>query len=92
MRAIDVLVLKQFLQHLESFPIWPGKELLEREGNNYICRSEFDSPDVDNEVLVSQKGVKLNTGDFYTVKIYAADDYDLYGEVVKLLNLIIPSS
>jgi ribosomal protein S12 methylthiotransferase len=54
-----------------------------REGANYICRSEFDSPEVDNEVLVSQKDVKLNIGDFYTVKIYAADDYDLYGEIVK---------
>jgi ribosomal protein S12 methylthiotransferase len=54
-----------------------------REGGNYICRSEFDSPEVDNEVLVSQKDVKLNTGDFYTVKIYAADEYDLYGEVIK---------
>ncbi len=54
-----------------------------REGDNYICRSEFDSPEVDNEVLVSQKGVKLNIGEFYTVKISAADDYDLYGEVVK---------
>ncbi len=51
------------------------------EGDNYICRSEFDSPEVDNEVLVSQKDVKLNTGDFYTVKIYAADEYDLYGKV-----------
>ncbi len=54
-----------------------------REGGNYICRSEFDSPEVDNEVLVSGQGVELNSGEFYTVKIYAADDYDLYGEVVK---------
>jgi ribosomal protein S12 methylthiotransferase len=54
-----------------------------RQGVNYICRSEFDSPEVDNEVLVSGQDVKLNTGDFYTVKIYAADEYDLYGEVIK---------
>ena len=54
-----------------------------REGANYVCRSEFDSPEVDNEVLVSQKGVKFNIGDFYNVKIHSADEYDLYGEVVK---------
>jgi ribosomal protein S12 methylthiotransferase len=54
-----------------------------REGANYVCRSEFDSPEVDNEVLVSQNSVRLNAGNFYTVKICAADDYDLYGEIVK---------
>jgi ribosomal protein S12 methylthiotransferase len=54
-----------------------------REGANFICRTEFDSPEVDNEVLVSQKGMKLNTGDFCYVKIHSADEYDLYGEVIK---------
>lgn len=55
-----------------------------REGENYICRSEFDSPEIDNEVLVPQKGIKLNTGDFCYVKIQSADEYDLYGEVIKI--------
>jgi len=52
-----------------------------REGVYYICRSEFDSPEVDDEILVRSKNTRLETGKFYTVRIYAADEYDLYGEV-----------
>ncbi len=53
----------------------------DRAGGYYICRSEFDSPEVDDEILVEGKDIKLNTGEFYTVRIYAADEYDLYGRV-----------
>jgi ribosomal protein S12 methylthiotransferase len=52
-----------------------------REGAYYICRSEFDSPEVDDEILVRSQNTRLETGEFYTVRIYAADEYDLYGEV-----------
>ncbi|WP_353779274.1 30S ribosomal protein S12 methylthiotransferase RimO [Winogradskyella sp. 3972H.M.0a.05] len=52
-----------------------------KEGNYFIGRTEFDSPDVDNEVLISAENTYLKTGDFYDVKIIDAADFDLYGEI-----------
>lgn len=54
-----------------------------KEGNFFIGRTEFDSPDVDNEVLIDASSTYLKTGDFATVKINEAEDFDLYGEVVN---------
>ncbi|RLD35757.1 MAG: 30S ribosomal protein S12 methylthiotransferase RimO [Bacteroidetes bacterium] len=63
-----------------------GKEfraLIDRsEGDFYIGRTEFDSPEVDNEVLVPKDQGKLIPGNFYTVKITDATEYDLFGEVL----------
>lgn len=53
-----------------------------KEGNYYVGRTEFDSPDVDNEVLIDATNTYLKTGDFTTVKIFDAADFDLYAEVV----------
>jgi len=53
-----------------------------KEGNYFVGRTEFDSPDVDNEVLISAENTYLKTGEFYTVKITEAADFDLYGEAV----------
>lgn len=53
------------------------------EGEYYVGRSEFDSPEVDPEVLIPCKEGKLKIGHFYPVKITGADDYDLYGEAQK---------
>lgn len=52
-----------------------------KEAGKYIGRTEFDSVEVDNEVIISSKG-KLNPGDFVNVRITKAFDYDLEGEVV----------
>jgi ribosomal protein S12 methylthiotransferase len=58
------------------------KVLIDRkEGDYYIGRSESDSPEVDNEILVSAAFKKLHTGQFYKVKITGAEEFDLYGEV-----------
>ncbi|WP_114491680.1 30S ribosomal protein S12 methylthiotransferase RimO [Candidatus Ulvibacter alkanivorans] len=54
-----------------------------KEGSYYVGRTEFDSPDVDNEVLINAEEGYLRTGEFFTVKITAAEDFDLYAEVVK---------
>ncbi|WP_334112376.1 30S ribosomal protein S12 methylthiotransferase RimO [Paucihalobacter sp.] len=54
-----------------------------KEGNYFVGRTEFDSPDVDNEVLINASESYLKTGEFATVKITAAEDFDLYAEVVK---------
>lgn len=58
------------------------KVLFDRvEGDYYIGRTEFDSPEVDNEVLVKKSEGHLRIGDFATVKITSSDHYDLYGSV-----------
>ena len=53
-----------------------------KEGDYYIGRTEFDSPDVDNEVIVNE-GFLFENRRFYDIKIIKADHYDLYGEVVN---------
>ncbi|OZV67530.1 30S ribosomal protein S12 methylthiotransferase RimO [Winogradskyella aurantia] len=54
-----------------------------KEGNYFVGRTEFDSPDVDNEVLIDATKTYLKTGEFATVKIIEAEDFDLYAEVVS---------
>ena len=59
------------------------KVLIDRkEGEYYIGRTEYDSPEVDNEVLIAAKAKYLRLGDFVNVKVTKAEDYDLYGETV----------
>ncbi len=61
------------------------KVLFDRvEGDYFIGRTEFDSPDVDNEVLVKKSADNfIRLGDFAYVEITSADHYDLYGELVE---------
>ena len=54
-----------------------------KEGDYFIGRTEFDSPDVDNEVLVKADDTYIRMGDFAQIKIIHADHYDLYGELVE---------
>ncbi|MEE1143233.1 MAG: 30S ribosomal protein S12 methylthiotransferase RimO [Bacteroidales bacterium] len=59
------------------------KVLIDRkEGEYYVGRTEFDSPEVDNEVLISIEE-KIKIGNFYQVKITDAVEFDLYGEIVE---------
>ncbi|HBD25587.1 30S ribosomal protein S12 methylthiotransferase RimO [Flavobacterium sp.] len=53
-----------------------------KEGQYFIGRTEFDSPDVDNEVLVDASKFYLKTGDFVNLKIKDATEFDLYAEPV----------
>jgi ribosomal protein S12 methylthiotransferase len=53
-----------------------------KEGNYFVGRTEFDSPDVDNEVLIDASKHYLKTGDFARVIITEAADFDLYGEPI----------
>ena len=55
-----------------------------KEGKYFVGRSEFDSPDVDNEVLVDAAKHYLKVGEFVDLKIFEAADFDLYGEPVQL--------
>ncbi|MAZ72660.1 MAG: 30S ribosomal protein S12 methylthiotransferase RimO [Flavobacteriaceae bacterium] len=54
-----------------------------KEGTYYVGRTEFDSPDVDNEVLINAEDGYLRTGEFFNVIVTAAEDFDLYAEVLK---------
>ena len=60
------------------------KVIIDRaEGDYYIGRSEFDSPEVDPEILINRQGIPpLQIGEFYQVRIIDAEDFDLYGEIV----------
>ncbi len=64
-----------------------------KEGGNFIGRTESDSPEVDNEVIIESQNEYLRIGDFVNVKVKSASDFDLTGEVtqdaqINSLNLI----
>ena len=60
------------------------KVLIDRkEGNFFIGRTQFDSPEVDNEVLIETVSASAAVGSFVKVKINRAEDFDLYGYIVK---------
>ena len=53
-----------------------------KEGEYYIGRTQFDSPEVDPEVLIKADGKRLFSGRFYRARITNADDFDLFGEII----------
>jgi ribosomal protein S12 methylthiotransferase len=58
------------------------KVLIDRKrGEYYVGRTQFDSPDVDNEVLINAKSNFLRVGEYVNAKIIEASDFDLYAEV-----------
>ena len=57
-----------------------------KEGEHFIGRTEFDSPDVDNEVLIDASKFYLKTGDFVNLKIIDATEFDLYAEPVEVTS------
>ena len=60
------------------------KVLIDRkEGNYFVGRTEYDSPEVDNEVLIDAESAYVRIGDFVQVSITGVEDYDLYGEVTS---------
>ena len=55
-----------------------------KDGEYFYGRTEFDSPDVDNDVLIDAKKHYIKIGEFIDIKIYEAGDFDLYGVPVKI--------
>jgi len=84
-RADVIMELQQGISHeLNQQKIGNTYKVLfdRKEGGHFIGRTEFDSPEVDNEVLIpASQYVRL--GDFANVKINAAEEFDLYGDVVE---------
>ena len=61
------------------------KVLIDKNEGNYLTgRTEFDSPEVDNEVLIDSRISYASPGSFVQVKIDRAEDFDLYGQIVKI--------
>lgn len=59
------------------------KVIIDRlEGDYYVGRTEYDSPEVDPEVLIENTGEELIIGNFYQVEIMNSDDFDLFGRIV----------
>ena len=54
-----------------------------KEGNYFVGRTEYDSPDVDNTVLVEAKDTYISIGEFVNIKITSAEEFDLYGEIAE---------
>ncbi len=84
-RAADVMDIQQNISlSLNQQKVGKTyKVLFDRiEGDYFVGRTEYDSPEVDNEVLVNKKDHFIRIGDFANVKITSATDFDLYGEVI----------
>ena len=59
------------------------KVMIDRgDKHNYFGRTEHDSPEVDNEVIIPVKNFHLRVGEFYDVEISGAREYDLVGKIV----------
>ncbi len=84
-RADEIMAIQQNIS-LELNQRKVGKRMqviIDRiEGDFYVGRSEFDSPEVDNEILILQENHELEIGEFYDVEIKEAKEYDLYAEVI----------
>jgi ribosomal protein S12 methylthiotransferase len=85
-RADEIMELQSGISY-ELNQLKVGKEfkvLFDRvEGDYFIGRTEFDSPEVDNEVLIKKSEAFVRLGDFERILITSADHYDLYGQVAK---------
>jgi len=82
-RAAEIMDIQQEISLVKNESM-VGQELRvlidRKEGNHFIGRTEFDSPEVDNEVLIDAEKYFLRRGDFCTARITKAEDFDLYAE------------
>ncbi|MBR4842901.1 MAG: 30S ribosomal protein S12 methylthiotransferase RimO [Bacteroidaceae bacterium] len=87
---LDMLMQRQQSISLELNESKVGKffrTVIDRtEGGYYVGRTEFDSPEVDPEMLVDAVDGGLETGVFYDVKVIRAEEFDLYGTVENILT------
>ncbi len=58
------------------------------EGEFYVGRTQYDSPEVDNEVLIRADSAELAPGNFYPIRIVSAEAFDLYGEVAQSPGIV----
>lgn len=85
-RAEDIMSIQQSisLEHNEAFIGKEMRVLIDRkESGQYVGRTEYDSPEVDNEVWIDDDGIEIKPGEFIYVKVTGASDYDLTGVAIK---------
>ena len=85
-RLDELMILKQEISaEVEAEKVGKILKVIidRKEGDYYIGRTEFCSPEVDPEVLIKAGEKRLRVGCFYNVKIAQSEEFDLYGEVVK---------
>lgn len=83
-RAQEIMELQEDISYqLNQERIGNTYEVLidRQEGEFYVGRTQYDSPEVDNEVLIRVDSASLEPGNFYQVRIVCAEAFDLYGEV-----------
>ena len=82
-RADSIMELQREIS-LENNAKWMGtrqKVIIDRKENGfYVGRTQYDSPEVDQEVVISAQ-TELKPGNFYVVEIYKVDNYDIYGRI-----------
>ncbi len=84
-RAAEIMELQgQISKELNQSKIGKTYRCLfdRKEGDYFIGRTEFDSPDVDNEVLVNAENTYISIGEFCNIQIVDADEFDLFGVIV----------
>ena len=85
-RAEAVMAVQQGIsEDINSLKVGQTFKVLfdRKEGDYFVGRTEFDSPEVDNEVLVAAKDTYVRIGDFAHVKITSTAAFDLYGEIIN---------
>ena len=84
-RRVDTLMSIQQEISAETLAQMVGSKqriVIDREEPDYyIGRTQYDSPDVDCEVLIAKEGERLEIGEFYTVNIIKSEDFDLYASL-----------
>ena len=84
-RVEELMAIQQTIsgELMQGFVGKTEKVVVDRkEGEYWIGRTQFDSPEVDCEVLIENNGNRsLEIGDFYDVRIIKAEEFDLYGEI-----------
>ena len=87
-RASELMAIQQEIsaELMQQFVGKKERVIIDRkDGDYWVGRTQFDSPEVDCEVLIKVKGerLKVNVGEFYEVEITKAEEFDLYGKVAQ---------
>ena len=84
-RLDELMAIQQEIAEEVSLSMIGRKECVivdREEGDYYIGRTQYDSPEVDPEVLIRKEDKELKTGEFYDVVVTDADEFDLYAKAI----------
>ncbi len=81
-RVSEIMQLQQEISLNNNMKLIDSEQIVlvdSKENENYIARTQYDSPEIDNEVIINSKNLKI--GEFYKVKITDATEFELYGKI-----------